>query len=367
MGFVNELTGTETGFSEDGSAVRLYNPNTNKYKWYSTNGDTMAWNPAGENTDWGYDRDGNRTLMYQPGKTAGSGGFNPDFEGWQAGYTPAPTPPAPDRNGMGSDGGQRNPSNTDDFDPTLLQPTPGSPGGAPDPFAPSNPANGGNNFNWGGGGGIIGREDVETGFDVDPFNPANQIGFENSTNRDFYQLQSAAQRAQGFRNVLREQNAMSRAAEAQNNPAETPSTRDMWDWTLGPQQTLGDRFGPIVGTGVDNGAQDSPDFVRNPVHSWESGMSNADLLRRFADLPVFEQYGDNYQDWITDQDAAGGSEWSTYNPNSGNPNPFTNGNPIVNDLFNVMWTNPTDVRQFGQPNAPYGYASPLSPATTGGS
>ncbi len=341
MGFVNELTGTQTGFSEDGKAVRVYDPTTGEYVWKGTGGNALDWNPSGDKTNWAYNQDGERVLMYTPEGYEEYGGYNPEFEGgWQVGYQPPPLN-RPPTNGMGPDGGQREGETV--TPPVTRQPGSGGGGadGGGDPFAPgggSQPPSQLPEFNWGSGGvgGVAAPSEVDTPFDVDPFNPANQIGFGNSTNRDFYRLQSAAQRAQGFRNAMREDVARNRAAESfqDRQNASTITQDDMWDWAGGADQFRPGGEDPFAPGGGD-GSSSSDWYMTRP---WEGGVTtNADLIRMYMDMPQFEKY-DRIDDWISQQEAGGGAEWGTWNPNSGNPNPFASGSPFITDLFDAMWS-----------------------------
>ena len=350
-----------TGFSSDNQYVKVYNPVTGQMDVIPTGGDWLAWNPKNDNTSWGFDPDGNRVLM----RTDIEGwedytAFNPEYEGIQAGYQPEDTVYTKRDLSLGD---RPNEDGSYGKDETVEAPTTKQPGDYPTSGGGGSTGGGGGSYGGSSGfdptySGPSGTQGVAPDVDLGEGAPGDGYfdpqGFGNSTNEDFYAFQSSAQRVQALRNAMREQQARKNAQEAANAPAPEPT--DPWAWAGG-----GDQFKPIIGTDMydPNG-----DMIRNPNAPWEVGTSNADLLRQFSDFGVFDKYdSDRMNEWINSQDKTGSTNWSTWDANSGNPNPFLNGNPFIDDLFNAMWVNPGDIREFGQPTTPYGYASPLSPTS----
>ena len=340
MGFLTELTGTETGTASDGRFVRLYNPVSGEYEWKDNKGDWKAFNPSGDQTNWMYDTEGNRVLGYTPEGYEERGGFNPELEGWQAGYQPEPYN-VPDRNGMGDDGGQR--AGRAVTPPTTVQPGSGGGSGIGDPFTPGSGAPT-TPIEWGSGGGVNGVDSGPDIGEVDFFDPQ---GFGNSTNEDFYAQQSAAQRTQQLRNAMREQVARERA---KNQSAATQ--QDPWAWAGGE-----DQFAATASAGNTAEPGSELDWVMNPNYQWTPGeTTNAELLQMYGQLPALD--GMNLQGWVNSQGDQ--SQWGTYDPNKNQSNPFLNGNPYIEKLFQNMWLSEAPAEP-GTPSVPYGYASPISP------
>ena len=159
-----------------------------------------------------------------------------------------------------------------------------------EPTDPVEPVTGGGSTPPAGGGGGGGTRDpnavVGVGgtpdgnanptFDIDPLNPDNWHGFGNSSNRDFYAMQAAAQRAQMFGDALRADVAAQNLREAERNrlenPAEAPDYDAMWaEKGVNPPEALyeGSPYAaPVPGFewADDFGyyAQGDPSFIWNP-------------------------------------------------------------------------------------------------------
>ena len=200
------------------------------------------------------------------------------------------------------------------------------------------------------------REGWDTGGQFDP------MGYEGSSNQDFYAQQFANLRAQQFRNALREGVARNRQGEinrVRNQALDDAAERNPWAWAGGE-----DQFSPALGTG-----EALP--TSWAVNDKYAGMTNQEAWNAMRDLDVFSDrdvqgYVDNY--FTKNPDLANRMSWgSGTDPNSVfaavNPSTFEGMNHAnkarnaVSDIIRNMYVGT------GQgPMAPVGYASPLSPA-----
>ena len=344
-----------SGYWDDGSKVTLFDPKTGEYITKDVDPDNIfEYNPSGDSTAWG-NVDGQRELIW-----TGDGGYN---EGamvdmgdnnwdWVYGATPtAPTAPPIDH-GIDRETGGQKPGDPNWTPPPITDPW------APDPNAPVG--------EWDGEMPVYFDPTPDDGGGGDPFTPPGDtppvdwggadnplIGYENSTNKDFYQRQFADMRNRGDNEQLRALSSAIRRRDADANQSNEP-TGDPWDWMGGSEQ-----FNPSVSTGRN------PDAPRI-IDSQFEGMNNQEIA-----LATANRFDDKQAKWYQDLLADTGNEnlgAATNWANAGYDRLFENtaGSDLtaqnkvyMNELFNVLYPDNSGSMVNGLP-VPVGYASPVN-------
>lgn len=259
---------TFTGFSEDNSTVRVYNPITGEYEVKAVD-NWKEYNPAGDKTNWMYTPEGTRVLGLTPEGYEEYGNYNnePGFDhAWQAGYVP------PDSSGGGdpylklgpgdreSNGGtatqppNNQPPTDEPLDPIVNEPTddwfmpdewldytnapqPDGDGSFDDWHGKNKQSD--TSWNWDAYRDRAPGDRQFGGYDEDyqaferyipgmdsPWGLPNVKG----GNEDFYQQQFLNQLRdeQGYRS--RQKAAQKRSNQAALNPYEAVSADDVWSW-----------------------------------------------------------------------------------------------------------------------------------------
>jgi hypothetical protein len=287
----------------------------------------------------------------------------------------------PDKNGMGDDGGQRTPWNVDDWSGSDTHDVDGNviPGGQGDPTSipvyepprlPDPPTDTGTGVDtttdWGTGTGVT----PTTGNDDFGNQPLpGLIGYESSSNKDFYQKQFQDLRAQTMRQQGAEQLAsqyddpigtgpfdgmsrreLDKLEELKGlSPQQIESLNDPWGWAGGSEQ-----FAPSIS---DGSAAPAADWTMNSQYE---GLDDASIARQAMTLGAFNEEDSRLMEGFLPQ-------WEgTYQfRNSGSPGTFAANNSglapknqaTIGKILNQVYSQ----GQAG-PTVAAGYANPLSPA-----
>jgi len=387
---------TFTGFSEDNSTVRVYNPITGQYEVRAVD-NWKEYNPAGDNTNWMYTPEGTRVLGLTPEGYEEYGNYNnePGFDhAWQAGYVP------PDSSGGGdpyltlgpgdreSNGGTATqPPNNQPLDPIVNEPTNDWPEydsigyenvPAPDGDGEFDKWHGKNkqrdtSWNWDFFRDKAGGDRQWGGYDTDyqafeRYQPGmdSPWGMPNieGGNEDFYQQQFVNQLRdeQSFRSRQRE--SQKTKAQALRNPYEAPSSEEMWSWAYG-----GEGLPEVqMGTGQNQPASYS-------FNEQFSGQNAQDIFNQLGDRSVFNSSNSSktgrelLNNFFSNSNRAAMAnevDWSSFNnPGEamaavGDTNWFQGMNRpnAAEDAFGALINQMYSAGRLG-PTAPVGYASPI--------
>jgi hypothetical protein len=347
--------------AQDGIAT-YWNPDKGLYQTDPYSSDNWQdYKVGGRDSDYGYYINSEGAYVY--GKMPAETHQYYDGDGYVTVEGPDPTPsnPPPSQHGMAEGGGQfygdpTDPENTGNIeDQDWYQP----PAQVPyDPWAAGKTgwAGGSTPLDWGGGqqqtvapvggGGQLGQMPTD--------NPL--IGYEGSTNRDFYQQQFKDMRDRRASEINMERAAALRAQEAKNAPSAAPT--DPWAWaggsaSMAPQVAGGTANEPYtwdLREGVTAGETTNQQIV--------DLLGQRDLLSP-ADLKAFGRHQQNDPNWAT------ATDWSKYQSpdkfmstfSAGNPNVSPEFTDIMGNVANSLWTR-SDLTPTGGPAAAPGYALP---------
>jgi len=363
-----------TGTDTDAGTFTYYDPATNTFKVKDTNPDDPFANKIGDNYIWGWTPEGDRVIMSRPEEgtyySAEMGDNNWDVA---IGQNPNPVPNPADNPYYNPYGGMnRDQPAPDPTPPALDRPQdsvgPGYEGVLPPDtstrpqpvYQPPQPGTGSNTIErlpWGGGG-SSGVDPV--GGPSGALNSDNPlIGWDASTNKDFYQQQFKDMRD---RSGSENQQALAASLRAQEikdaGPAEAT---DPWAWAGGSEQ-----FAPVVG-GAPEGV-DPNSWTLNPQYGWEQGTTNAQILGDLGGI-----FNTDEQAMLNKHQQNPNNNWneSTYwssaprdqvydsmfgGANKQDPN-WTN---VLQKIYNNVWTQPGTAPTPGGMNVPAGYASPTN-------
>jgi hypothetical protein len=381
---------TFTGFSEDNSTVRVYNPITGEYEVKAVD-NWKEYNPAGDKTNWMYTPEGTRVLGLTPEGYEDYGNYNnePGFDhAWQAGYTPPEGEYRESELKLGP--GDRKPSTSTTTDPNtgspnddVIDPITNNP--TDDWFMPDEwldytnapqPDGDGSFDDWHGK-----NKQSDTSWNWDAYRDRapgdRQFGgydedyqaFERyipgmdspwglpnvkGGNEDFYQQQFLNQLRdeQGYRS--RQKAAQKRSNQAALNPYEAVAAEDVWSWANNGEGLRDVQMG--------GGAPEVQWDLNNAFTPGQSSIG--DILTWASSADGFDQGSRNFYKTFMDsitQEGRDSQAWSRASDPTALKQQFggggldrTNQNRM-NELFDALY-NPG---QAG-PYAPSGYASPVN-------
>ena len=217
----------------------------------------------------------------------------------------------------------------------------------PGSWVPPTYGGGGGSFTPTGEGAVSGPAPIDWGTQAPQ---SDLIGYESSTNKDFYQQQFANMRDQAAQDRMRQD-----AASAYQAPARENVMDDPWGWANLPD---------VVTAGQYPEGQSANDWLLNEGYSPQT--TDAQVISRLGGLSVFN---DEDRRWLSDVVAE--------NPNLNQSQLFTSGRQAAldrigtmdldagnkaryNTLINNLYTQRGDAPTAGGMSVPIGYASPTN-------
>ena len=336
--------------AQDGVAT-YWNPDAGVYQTDPYSGSNWQdYGVGGRDSDFGYYLNSEGAYVY--GKMPAETHQYYDGDGYITveGPDPRPSNPPPSQGGMAQDGGQFYGDPTDPGNTGNLTDQPGyQPPIDYDPWAApkSGWAGGSTPLNWGGSQQTVSPLEGVQAPSGTGDNPL--IGYEGSTNQDFYQQQFKDMRDRRDMEMAREYAAALQGQEAQNAPSAAPT--DPWSWAGGSQSMV-----PNVSDGAPNVIP--TDYQLNPNYGLTSDMTNQQMLQNI--MPTFSDseqvFLNKHQDYLNQGDWStrqGTMDWASANPYTKDKGWTT----VVNDIPRTLWTPSATTTG---PGAPAGYAYPVS-------
>ena len=338
-----------------------YNPRFNEETGYFTDADGNFGLGILPENHYYNDYSGTQTETQTEGTVVGSSGQGSSLPG----------------GGGGIGGAQGDPNGQDPFaPPPNYQPGGGTGlpnGGIPDGYLPDSNGNDYWDYDYNGGnvpirnpyvpgsdryynnlelgtGGVQGP--TGTDWSTDSSLTPDLMGYESSSNKDFYQQQFANMRGQEAGNDAREAAAAIRAQESANAPP--PEASDPWAWANLPEVQMG---GTVAATPIEWGL--------NSNYGINKDMTNRQAVGAIAPVLNTDEIAIMNKHWQDAPQAADNNNWLTSDPQrlsaafSQNTDKtvspeFTN---VMQKVFNNLYTQTGGGT--GGINVPAGYANPI--------
>ena len=363
--------GQTTGYSDDGNYLVMWDPNAGETGEYVTRDVSdesfQSRMDFKEANNLGYYTNVNGDYVYgiKPTSTYQASGGSDDttrIEGvdpdWQ-------TRTIPDMSGIGRfGGGQRTPENTGSYvDPTMVWQGSDShdregniiPGGPADPnsrpvYERGTPFAGSVNDTFGRdiGGAVSGPAPID--WAANQYTDSPLIGYESSSNKDFYQQQFADMRNQQMTDRMRQN-----AAASYQPPEQTNVMDDPWSWANLPE---------VVEGGA--GAANPNEWILNPNYNFTPETTHAEVIGQLSGLNTFN---DEERRWFNDflnenPQLQTDTQWtddrtgalSGIQTSEMGPKPKDR----LNRILNNVWIQAGDAPTPGGQMVPPGYASPTN-------
>ena len=219
----------------------------------------------------------------------------------------------------------------------------------PGTWVPPTYGTGGGTFTPTGEGAVSGPAPIDWSGIQAPESPL--MGYESSSNKDFYQQQFANMRDQAATDRLRQDAAAAYVPEERTNVMDDP-----WGWANLPD---------VVQAGQYPEGQTANDWILDSRFTPET--TNAQAIGQLSGLPAFTQEEQTwFTDWINEnpQEAAGNYYSQGYQPAMDRIAGYTNfdeGNKArLNQIVQNMYTRRGDALTPGGMAVPPGYASPTN-------